>query len=377
MFLLVALSCTSQPGNDDEIIVGAEQIDQYQKLIENADIGLCVNHTSLIGKKHLVDTFLTMGIRVNKVFTPEHGFRGKADAGERVAGETRDNFEIISLYGKNKKPNPEDLDDIDIMIFDIQDVGARFYTYISTMHYVMEACAEENIPLIVLDRPNPNGSYIDGPLLDTAFQSFVGMHPIPIVHGLTVGELARMINGEKWLKNRLQCDLTVIPVQNWKHKIPYSLPVRPSPNLPNDLAISLYPSLCLFEGTVVSVGRGTKTPFQVIGHPELKKKEYTFTPQSMEGAKYPKLEGKKCYGDSFIDQNLTYDFNLKHLITYYKTLHEKLDQPFFTEYFDLLAGTHQLREQIINGMSEDEIERSWEEDLKKYREMREKYLLYD
>ena len=263
---------------------------------------------------------------------------------------------------------------VEVMVFDIQDVGTRFYTYISTMHYVMEACAANEVPIIVLDRPNPNGSYTDGPILDTAYRSFVGMHPIPIIHGLTIGELAQMINGEGWLNNGMQCDLTVIPVKNWDHTKTYSLPVRPSPNLPNDLSISLYPSLCLFEGTIMSVGRGTNYPFQQVGHPNYPDTSHTFTPKSREGAKWPPYENKKCFGVSWIGQKPEYQFSLTPIINAYQKMET---DSFFNSYFEKLAGNSRLRKQIESGMTEVEIKNTWKKELEAYKKKRAKYLLYD
>lgn len=375
--LFCSLGCTSQPDFDPRIITGADQIDKYLPFLDGKKVGLCVNHTSLIGETHLMDTLISLGVEVKKVFSPEHGFKGTADAGEAISSQKTSNFELISLYGETKKPTVEHLENLDVMVFDIQDVGTRFYTYISTMHLVMEACAETNIPVIIMDRPNPNGSYIDGPVLDRAFRSFVGMHPIPIVHGLTIGELARMINGEGWLKNRVKCDLTVIPVKNWNHSKSWSLPVKPSPNLPNDLSVKLYPSLCLFEGTTISIGRGTNFPFQVAGHPEYTPKDFSFIPKSMKGAKYPKWENTKCYGVNFRDSTTVNGFTIRYLIHFYKKLEGKTKEEFFNEYFDTLAGTDRLRNQIILGENEMKIRESWQMDLEKYKTMRKKYLLYD
>ena len=385
LFVLPVLSVCCQTSTPSEHIknvpstqpikVGAERLDLLLSLVNDKSIGLVVNHTSLVGDTHLVDTLVSRNINLKAVFSPEHGFRGKADAGERIEQqESSYPFRIESLYGKNKKPSTDQLSDIEVMIFDIQDVGVRFYTYISTMHYVMEACIENRIPLIILDRPNPNGSYVDGPVLDTTFRSFVGMHPIPIVHGLTVGELAKTIIGEKWIKNADQIDLTVIEVENWNHSLPYSLPVQPSPNLPNDLSIALYPSLCLFEGTIVSIGRGTKNPFQLFGHPNLKS-DFSFTPISGFGSKYPKLEGEVCYGKTFEGTEPNYSFTLKYLIETYRNLNT--DEEFFIDYFNLLVGNDITMTQIQNGLSEDEIKLSWQEGLNTFKEMRLKYLLYD
>ena len=360
--------------------VGAEQFDQYLPLIQDKTVALVVNQTSRIGERHLVDTLLAQGISIAQIFAPEHGFRGKADAGAQVADgkDAQTGLPIVSLYGKNKKPRPQQLEGIEAVIFDIQDVGTRFYTYISTMHYVMEACAEAGIPFIVLDRPNPNGHYVDGPIREEGLKSFVGMHPSPIVHGLTVGELARMIRGEGWLEADEACDLSVIPCSNYTHQTSYSLPVKPSPNLPNDQAIALYPSLCLFEGTQVSVGRGTDLQFQVIGspfHPE-DKSSFQFTPEPKPGAKYPKHQGKACYGKKLQD-SLAYQqgFSLEELIFFYRNSQNQAD--FFNSFFPKLAGTARLQQQIEAGMDEKEIRATWQEGLKAYRTMREEYLLYE
>lgn len=358
--------------------LGAAQFESYLPQLFGKNVGLLVNHTSLVGQKtHLVDTLLNLGISVRKVFAPEHGFRGDIDAGEHLSDskDPQTGLPIISLYGKNKKPTPEQLQDLDVLIFDIQDVGTRFYTYISTMHYAMEACAEQGKPLIVLDRPNPNGSYVDGPMLDPKLKSFVGMHPIPIVHGLTVGELALMINGEGWLENSIQCDLTVIPIKDYVHEAAYNLPVAPSPNLPNDLSVRLYPSLCLFEGTQISVGRGTPDAFQMIGAPHSILGDFTFTPVSIVGmAKNPKYQDKLCYGKDFRNTKPKTAFSLKYLIEFYQKYPDK--ENFFNSYFDTLVGTFQLKQQIKAGLTEQEIRQTWQADLEKYKKLREKYLLY-
>lgn len=356
---------------------GAEQIDSYLPLLKDKRVGLTVNHTSIIHKTHLVDSLLSRGVAIQKIFSPEHGFRGKADAGEKMDDsiDTTTGLPIVSLYGNNKKPGKEQLAGIDVMIFDIQDVGVRFYTYISTLHYILEACAEENIPVIVFDRPNPNGSYVDGPVIKPEHFSFVGMHPIPIVHGLTVGELAQMINEEGWLKNKVKCKLSIIKVLNWTHADPYSLPVWPSPNLNSDRAIALYPSLCLFEGTVISVGRGTLFPFQVAGHPDLKSMSFSFTPVSIEGmSKNPPLENKICYGIDLREEPIQYNFSLKYLIDFYQQFENK--NAFFNNYFEKLSGTSELRKQIILGMSEENIRASWQDELNAYKAKRKQYLLY-
>jgi uncharacterized protein YbbC (DUF1343 family) len=357
--------------------LGAERMNVYLPLLEGKRVGLVVNHTSRIGKTHLVDTLISRGVRIEKIFAPEHGFRGTADAGEHVQNE-RDKqtlIPIVSLYGKSKKPQATQLKDIDVLVFDMQDVGARFYTYISTMHYVMEACAENGKSIIVLDRPNPNGDYIDGPILDPGFRSFVGMHPIPVVHGLTVGELAKMIVGEKWINRADSCKLTVVEMENYKHSMRYEPPVRPSPNLPNYHAIRWYPTLCLFEGTVMSVGRGTDFPFQVVGYPHPAMGEFTFTPQPNEGAKHPLYEGKICYGVDLRQQPPPVGLAIEYVIDFYKRFPEK--ERFFNEYFDTLCGTDQLRKQIQAGMSAEAIRETWQKDLEKYKRLRAKYMLYE
>jgi uncharacterized protein YbbC (DUF1343 family) len=355
---------------------GAEQLELYLPQLQGKRVGLIVNQTSIVGETHLVDTLLSRGVKVATIFAPEHGFRGEADAGAHVkdAKDIRTGLPIISLYGKNKKPSAEQLKDLDILLFDIQDVGTRFYTYISTMHYVMEAAAENSKPVLVLDRPNPNGHYVDGPVLEMEQQSFVGMHPIPIVHGLTVGELAEMINGEKWLEGKRQADLTVVPVANYTHNTAYILPVKPSPNLPNQQAIVLYPSLCLFEGTNVSVGRGTPAPFQVIGSPYYINKGFSFTPVSTAGATDPPHKGQTCYGMDLTDPSKAQPFTLTYLVEMYQNSTQK--DKFFNNFFPKLAGNTKLREQIIAGKTEAEIRASWEPALSDYRNMRKQYLLY-
>ena len=374
--LALALGC-GQPAQKVllEIIPGAHDLDSYLSLLKDKSVGLCVNHSSTIGKRHLTDSLNRLGVRIKRVFTPEHGFSGTTSDGVMITYEDQKaGFELISLYGKNKKPTPDQLKGIDIMVFDMQDVGTRFYTYISTLHYVMEACAEQEVPLILLDRPNPNGSYVDGPVLDTVFRSFVGMHPIPVVHGLTVGELAQMINGEGWLTGGLQCDLSVVPVQNWEHAMPYSLPIKPSPNLPNDLSIALYPSLCLFEGTILSVGRGTDYAFQQVGHPLYPDTAYSFTPVSREGAKWPPFENETCYGVNWIGEPPSYRFSLAPLMESYQKMKE---ETFFNDYFRRLAGTDLLQKQIEQGMSEAAIREPWEADLEAYRKKSLDELIYN
>ena len=360
--------------NAQKLVLGAERTNIYLPLLKNKKIAVVGNQTSMIANTHLVDSLLSLKVNVVKVFSPEHGFRGKADAGTKVEDETdeKTGLPIISLYGKNKKPTVEQLKGIELLLFDIQDVGARFYTYISTLHYVMEAAAENNIKVIVLDRPNPNGHYIDGPIREKGFESFVGMHPIPIVHAMTIGEYAQMINGEKWIAR--QCDLTVIEMENYTHDMSYDLPIKPSPNLPNSRSINLYPSLCLFEGTNVSLGRGTEYPFQHFGAPYLKS-NYSFTPKSGEGSKSPTHENKKCFGtDLRFQDNYLEEINLNWLIESYNNCPEK--EKFFNSFFDKLAGTDKLRLQIIEAKTAKEIKESWQENLNEFKKIRNKYLLY-
>lgn len=363
--------------------LGAERLDVLLPLLEGKRVGLVVNQTSILEKEnmHLLDALISGNVRVVKVFAPEHGFRGTADAGEEVkdSRDQRTGVPIVSIYGRNKKPTPAQLADLDVVVFDIQDVGARFYTYISTMHYVMEACAENDKECIVLDRPNPN-DFVDGPVLEKGFESFVGKHRIPLLHGLTVGELARMINGEKWLDSKPDtCRLTVVTMENWKHGDPYWLPVKPSPNLPNDQSIRLYPSLCLFEGTGISVGRGTYYPFQALGYPDPKFGSFRFTPVSLPGFDVnPLHKNKECFGVDLREYPFEGGFTLRFLFDFYKK--SGRDPAFFFtrgQWFDQLAGTKKLRAQIINGMSEEDIRATWEPDLAKYREKRKKYLLYE
>ena len=373
LFLCSFLSCQSQHAT---VVTGAEQIETLTKKLKNKRVALVVNHTAVIGKTHLADTLKNLGINIIRIFGPEHGFRGEAADGEHVNDsiDVKSGIPIVSLYGKNRKPTAEQLSDIDIVIFDIQDVGARFYTFISTMHYVMEACAENKKKLIILDRPNPN-AFVDGPLNTSPFKSFVAMHPIPITHGLTVGELAHMINGEGWLPNKLKCDVDVVKLKNWKHSDDYLLPIKPSPNLPNNQAIRLYPSLCLFEGTVISLGRGTQFPFQVLGNPELKNMEYQFTPITIKGvANKPPHENKTCFGLDLRNVSVSRKIDLSYLLQLYKAYPDK--EKFFLPYFDILAGTTVLKQQIIDGLTEEEIRMSWKKDLDIYNKMRKKYLLY-
>ena len=369
--------------SENSIVIGANQTDKYLPLLADKKIGIVGNQTSVIFKEnggytHLVDSLLSRNMKIEKVFSPEHGFRGKADAGEKVKDgiDTKTGLPLVSLYGSNKKPTDEQLKDIEMMIFDIQDVGVRFYTYISTLHYVMEACAENNIPLLILDRPNPNGSYVDGPILELSQKSFVGMHPVPIVHGMTIGEYAQMINGENWLANKVKCELMVIKMKNYDHEKNYSLPIKPSPNLPNDQAINLYPSLCFFEGTNVNAGRGTTHQFQVFGSPDLNAEvfNYRYTPRPNDGAKHPKNEGKLCYGMNLTSEEKLSQINLGWLIEAYQNTNNKNE--FFNNFFPKLAGTQKLQQQIESGMSERAIKATWQAGLANFQNTRKKYLLY-
>ena len=360
--------------NAQNIVLGAERTNAYLSLLEGKKIGIIGNQTSMIANTHLVDSLISLGVNIVKVFSPEHGFRGKADAGAKIEDgiDVKTGLPIISLYGKNKKPNTEQLEGIDVLVFDIQDVGARFYTYISTLHYVMEAAGENNSSIIVLDRPNPNGHYVDGPIREKGFESFVGMHPIPIVHGMTIGEYAKMINGENWISEN--CNLTIIKMENYRRDMAYDLPVKPSPNLPNARSVNLYPSLCLFEGTTVSIGRGTAYPFQHFGAPYLES-NYSFTPKSGVGSKYPKHENKICFGtDLRFQEDYLTSIDLNWVIESYKQCNEK--EKFFNNFFDKLAGTDKLRKQIIAGETATAIKESWKEGLEEFKKIRERYLIY-
>jgi uncharacterized protein YbbC (DUF1343 family) len=361
--------------NAQELILGANRIEQIINLTNKKSIAIVGNQTSVVNNTHLVDTLISLNQNIITVFSPEHGFRGTGDAGAKIENEVdiKTGIPIISLYGKNKKPKKKNLEDVDIIVFDIQDVGARFYTYISTLHYVLEACGEENIKIIVLDRPNPNGHYIDGPVLEEKYKSFVGMHPIPILHAMTIGEYAKMIIGEKWIEKK--CDLTVIEMLNYNRNKIYELPIKPSPNLPNKKAVNLYPSLCLFEGTIISIGRGTKKPFQHFGHPKLNLYNYSFIPKSVPGSKYPKHENKICYGKDLTNTPILNSINLEWLIETYDQSQNKED--FFISFFDKLAGTDKLRKQIISGKSSREIKKSWKNELNEFKNIRNKYLLYN
>lgn len=398
LLMVIFIACKSSEGNKTtinqedkvgnaqekvaEIVLAAERFDQYLDILKDKRVALVVNQTSTIGEIHLVDTLRSLKVNIRKVFAPEHGFRGDHSAGAIVSNgiDTKSGLPVVSLYGKDKKPSVDMLRDIDVILFDIQDVGVRFYTYISTMHYVMEAAAEQGKSVVILDRPNPNGFYVDGPILEPTYKSFIGMHPIPIVHGLTVGELAGMINGEGWLKNGAVCDIKVIQCENYSHDSMYQLPIQPSPNLPNMRSVYLYPYLGMFEGTNVSIGRGTSTPFQIIGRPGFKS-DFAFMPKSIPGVSdNPKYKDEVCTGvkvkdvengDLFENPRMKLDW----LILFFST-NEEANGPYFKSFFYKLAGNKLLREQIEQGMSEGEIRTSWQPELRKYKEMRKKYLLY-
>ncbi len=381
ILFFVVISCNMFSKNISSVIPGAYNIEEYKAILKDKKVAIVANHTSLIGETHLVDSLLIEGINVVSIFSPEHGFRGDAGAGEFVDNgiDIKTGLPLISLYGKNKKPTVEQLKDVDCVVFDIQDVGVRFYTYLSTMHYVMEACAENNVECVILDRPNPNGFYVDGPVLDTVYRSFVGMHKIPLIHGMTLGELAMMINGEGWLKAGVKCNLKVIKCKNYDHTKLYELPVKPSPNLPNMTSVYLYPSLALFEGTVVSVGRGTDFPFQTFGHPEYSY-EFTFTPRSIKGVSmYPKHKGEMCHGmdlrrvdlDSIIRNP---GLNIEWLYMAYNAYNKK--DKFFNKFIRNLYGSKQLEEDILSGKTPSEIKLSWHEDILIFKQIRKRYLLY-
>ncbi len=384
-FVLLSLSvmfCLSSFAIDyPKIQVGAERTELYLPLLKGKKVAVIANHTSFIGKEHLVDKLLSLNINVTKIFAPEHGFRGLADAGSHIKNGTdvKTGLPLISLYGKNKKPSTKQLKGVDIVIFDIQDVGVRFYTYISTMHLAMEACAENKIPFLILDRPNPNGFYIDGFVLEKEYQSFIGMHQIPIVHGLTVGELAQMINGEKWLKGGVKCELKVIKCKGYTHKTLYKLPIKPSPNLPNMKSVFFYPTLGLLEGTAVSIGRGTEIPFQCVGHPKYQNGDFKFTPKSVSGAKNPKWKNQVCSGfaiqDSDVERLLeTKQIDLNLVLKAYQNAPK---EKFFRSSFNKLSGTKKLKEQIKKGTKVEDIRASWQKALEDYRLIRKKYLLYE
>ena len=374
---------TAPNSQTSRVIVGAERLEVLLPLIRGKSVGLVVNHSSMLGKVHLVDTLNALGVCIARIFPPEHGFRGSGDAGELMADDqdALTGAPIVSLYGKRRKPLPDDLENTDVVIFDIQDVGVRFYTYISTLFYVLEACAEQGKPVIVLDRPNPNGHYTDGPMLDMQLSSFLGIAPLPIVHGCTIGELARIFTGEYWIHASQKLDLRIITCKNYTHHTPYELPVKPSPNLPNSRSVLLYPSIGLFEGTTMSVGRGTDMQFQVVGHPVFPADTFWFVPRPTAGSRYPPHEGWVCKGIDL--RNIPLDglraqkqLNLKYLLDFYRDFPDKT--AFFTpnNSFELHVGTYSLRRQMEAGLTEAEIRATWQADLEAYREIRRKYLLY-
>ena len=375
--LLASLGAPAQ----DRIETGAEQTGRYLPLLEGRRVGIMTNHTGTVGRTHLVDTLRSLGVDIRVVFAPEHGFRGQADAGESVASyrDRKTGIDVVSVYGSTKRPPDSIMQRLDVLLFDIQDVGLRYYTYLSSMHYLMEACAANGKQLIVLDRPNPNGFYVDGPVLEAKHRSFVGMHPIPVVHGMTLGELARMIDGEGWLRDGLRCKLTVIPCRGYTHRSRYRLPTAPSPNLPNMRAVYLYPSLCFFEGTPISLGRGTDFPFQTYGHPKLQG-DFSFTPRSNAGAKNPPLKDKLCHG---VDLRISPSderiwergVDLGYVIDCYRQLN--LGEKFFTPMFDRLTGTDYVRQMILQGAGADRIKARWADDLERFKQTRKPYLQYE
>jgi uncharacterized protein YbbC (DUF1343 family) len=392
--LALIVSCTtssnqrnSQAAEDDtmsvesppakQVIVGAHQLDLLATMVGTSRVALVVNYTAMVGNTHLADTLRSRGVNVVKIMSPEHGFRGTATAGEHVKDgvDEKTGLPVISLYGNSRKPNAEHLADVDVIVFDIQDVGVRFFTYIGTLHYVMEACAEHGKKLVVLDRPNPNGSYVDGPVLQMKHKSFIGMHPVPVVHGMTVGEYAQMINGEGWLTGGIRCSLEVVKIQNWVHNDPYVLPIKPSPNLPNQQAVLLYPTICFFEGTPLSLGRGTEMPFQVLGHPDLENMTFSFTPTDIAGMSIdPPQEGKLCHGLDLRTVDVPAQIELHYLIDLYTIFPDK--KSFFVPNFARWAGNDLLAQQIRDGMSEEQIRATWQPELDHFKIIREKYLLY-
>ena len=385
LLLFFSLYTSNAICQSESIIVGAERTSLYFQQLKGKRIGFVANQTSKIKNDHLVDILLNEGVNIVKVFSPEHGFRGNADAGAKVRDEIdlQTGLPIYSLYGKSRrKPSKEVLKDIDLILFDLQDVGVRFYTYISSMHYVMEACAENSIPLILLDRPNPNGFYVDGPILNPKFKSFVGMHKVPVVHGMTIGEYAKMINGESWLKDSVKCSLEVIPCLNYTHLMKYNLPIAPSPNLPNMRSVYLYPSLCFFEGTNVSIGRGTDSPFQLYGAPYFDSKLFKFTPKSSYGSKYPKYKEVECFGkdlstlslDSLRNINA---LNFNWLVKSFKMSNEALDFFNKNDFFNLLAGTDKIMNLIKGGANGFQIRETYQKELEKFKLIRKKYLIYE
>ncbi|WP_438988605.1 exo-beta-N-acetylmuramidase NamZ family protein [Polaribacter sp.] len=373
---------------DSIIKTGAEQTSLYLDVLKGKNVAVVANQTSVIGKRgksnvesweytHIVDSLLSLNIKVKKVFSPEHGFRGKADAAELVKDgfDAKTGLPILSLHGKSKKPSASQLKGIDVVVFDIQDVGVRFYTYISTLHYVMEACAENGIPVLILDRPNPNAHYIDGPVLEIKHSSFVGKHAVPVVYGMTIGEFGQMINGQKWLKNNIQCDLKVIPLENYTHNFTYNLSIKPSPNLPNDKSINLYPSLGFFEGTTINAGRGTEFQFQRYGAPFFKKNDFSYTPLANEGAKYPKHKNNLCYGVDLRNYKYLSKIDLSFLMNAYKQTPKT--EKFFGSTFTIHAGNTKLQQQIEQGLSEKEIRKTWAKGLEEFKKIRKQYLIYE
>ncbi|MDC9721526.1 MAG: DUF1343 domain-containing protein [Urechidicola sp.] len=383
LFIFYGYSCNSSTdiAPQNKIVVAANQTTKYLALLKGKNVAVVANQTSVIFKDdatyvHLVDSLISQKINIVKVFAPEHGFRGKADAGEHVADgiDTKTNLPVFSLFGKNRKPKLELLEDIDIVIFDIQDVGVRFYTYISTMSNMMEACAEKGIPMLILDRPNPNGHYIDGPTLEPEHSSFVGLYPIPLVYGMTIGEYAQMVNGEKWLKDGMQCEIDIITLENYDHQSEYHLPIRPSPNLPNDTSINLYPSLGFFEGTIINAGRGTEFQFQRYGAPFFPESDFYYTPKPNFGSKYPKFDGEKCYGVDLTQTKKLSKVDISFLVDAYQKTPK--DKAFFGKTFTVHAGTLKLQQQLESGLNSKEIRASWQKDLEKFKKIKEKYLLY-
>ncbi len=388
LFFLTGLKATAQDVKPvlvcyDSIEVGAQQFSEYLPLLINKKVAVLVNQASRVNNVYFVDTLLSLKVNLIKIFSPEHGFRGDKDAGEYFIDgkDALSGLQVVSLYGKKKKPSAEDLKDVDILLIDLQDVGARFYTYISTMSLAMEACAERGVQVIVLDRPNPNGYFVDGPVLEKKFSSFVGMHPVPVVYGMTIGEYARMVNGEGWLKDAVHCDLKVVKMSGYQHNMIVRLKQAPSPNLPDWKSVYLYPSLCFFEGTIISVGRGTDIPFQVYGYPEPNFGSFGFTPRSIPGkSKYPKWKGKWCYGKRLTGFAENYsknkpEINLSWLISAYHAVPDSVQ--FFNNYFEKLAGTDKLRKQIEQGKSAQSIRASWKPEINRFLKIRKRYLLYE
>lgn len=398
IFILIAIICFINTGlnaqksiksfQNDKVKVGAEMFEDYVPLLKNKNVAMVVNQTSVIGneKKHVVDELLAKGVSIKKILAPEHGFRGVADAGEHVDNtvDAKTGIPIVSIYGKTRKPSAEDLKGVDVILFDIQDVGVRFYTYISTLEYILESGAENNVPVIVLDRPNPNGHYVDGPILDKTLKSFIGMQSVPVVYGMTMGEYAKMINTEGWLSNSVKANLKVVKCKGYDHQTFYELPVKPSPNIPNMHAVYLYPSLCLFEGTNVSMGRGTNKQFQIYGAPfyPKEKAKFTFTPMPNEGAKTPPQQGKECYGFDLSTLSISYlqklrKMDLNYILNYYKDCSNS-SEPFFltTNFFEKLTGEYELRNQIMDGKTEAQIKAGWKSGIEKFKKIRKKYILY-